>query len=320
MNEPVHTPVLLAECLALLAPRDGGWYADATVGLGGHADAVLRASAPTGRLIGIDRDAAALARSTDRLAVHGDRVQLVHRPFGDLRAVLDELGVPALDGLLVDLGVSSLQLDDASRGFSFRAAGPVDMRMDPSTGTSATELVAALDEADLASLLRRLGEVDRARSVARAIRAYLDGAPAPDTAGLAEAIARVLPRRRPGDLHPATAAFMALRIAVNDELGQLARLLEDVAEVLAPGGVAAIIAFHSLEDRLVKRRFAALAGRGEADLPRGLPVTEAQRPPAACALLTPRAVKPGEAECAENPRARSARLRAVRRLGTARSA
>jgi 16S rRNA (cytosine1402-N4)-methyltransferase len=222
-----------------------------------------------------------------------------------------ELGIPALDGLLVDLGVSSLQLDDAARGFSFRAAGPVDMRMDPTTGDTAADLARDLDEAELADLLRRLGEVDRARSVARAIRAYLDATDAPDTAGLADAIARVLPRRRPGDIHPATAAFMALRIAVNDELGALAEALPAALDLLLPGGRLVVLAYHSLEDRIVKR-FLAAERRG-CTCPPSFPVCRCGRLP----RLRPvgrQPTVPTEAEIAANPRARSARLRAAERL------
>lgn len=337
MTHPTHTPVLLAESLALLAPRPGGVYCDATVGLGGHAEAILEASAPDGRLLGIDRDPQALALAAARLARFGDRVSLRPGRFGDLPALLADLtdgsgagaggGAGAgsgagsgqegpLDGLLVDLGVSSLQLDDPGRGFSFRQGGPLDMRMDPTAGRSAAELLRELSVDALAKVLKDYGEQPRARAVARAIKAYVDEAGVPDTAGLARVVAAVLPPRKPGGIHPATQAFMAIRIAVNDELGELAAFLEGFLPLLAPAGRVAVITFHSLEDRMVKRRFAELTRAG-ADLPPGLPLTEAERGAAPCRLLARKAIEPTDAEREANPRARSARLRGVERLAAA---
>ncbi len=315
MTAPIHTPVLLHESLALLAPAPGGVYCDATLGLGGHAEAILQASSPDGRLVGIDRDPHALARAAERLAPFGDRVSLHHGCFADLVEILageKTLAERGLDGLLLDLGVSSLQLDDPERGFSFRHAAPLDMRMDDSAGTTAAEFLRDLSEAELARLLREYGEQPRARAVARAIKRYVDEVGLPDTAGLARVVAAVLPARRSGGIHPATQAFMAIRIALNDELGQLRRFLERFLEVLAPGARVAVITFHSLEDRLVKRRFAALSRAG-GDLPPDLPLTEEQRGHAPFELLTRRPLEASAEEISENPRARSARLRGVRR-------
>ncbi|MDY0000680.1 MAG: 16S rRNA (cytosine(1402)-N(4))-methyltransferase RsmH [Polyangia bacterium] len=320
MTRPSHTPVLLAQSIEMLAPRSGGIYCDATVGLGGHAEAILEASAPDGCLVGVDRDPDALALAGDRLRRFEDRVVLRHGRFSDLPVLLASLDLPGrpaagggiLDGLLLDLGVSSLQLDDPRRGFSFRESGPLDMRMDPHRGRSASELLGSLSEEELARLLRRFGEQPRSRAVARAIKAYLDEEPEPDTAGLARIVAAVLPPRRQGGLHPATQTFMAIRIAVNEELEELESLLGSLLSLLIPGGRVAVISFHSLEDRLVKRKFEYLCRAG-ADLPPGLPVTEAERGPAPCFRLTRRAMEPTEAEASSNPRARSARLRAIGR-------
>jgi 16S rRNA (cytosine1402-N4)-methyltransferase len=324
-----HIPVLLPECLELLQPREGGVYCDATVGLGGHAEALLEASGPHGRLVGIDRDRAALAAASRRLARFGDRVTLHHGELQDVVEILDALGLledPAggVDGLLADLGVSSLQLDTPERGFSFQRAGPLDMRMNPAAGEPASAFLAALTEQELTRVLRTYGEQPRARRVARAIKRYLADTAESDTAesdtaesdtvGLARVVAAVLPARRPGAVHPATRAFMAIRIALNDELGQLERFLERFVQVLAPGARVAVITFHSLEDRLVKRRFARLS-QVAPDAPADLPLTETQRGRPAAELLVRKPLRPGAAELAANPRARSARLRGLRYLG-----
>jgi len=289
-----HVPVLLQEVLALLQPGPGGRYLDATVGLGGHAEAILQASDPGGRLIGIDRDAEALAIAREHLARFGERAMLLQGRYEDL-AVLVGTG-QAFDGILFDLGPSSLQFDTADRGFSFSREGPLDMRMDPSTGDSAADLVARLSERDLADLIFRRGEERFARRIARAIVAARPRRAIRTTTALAEVVARAVPRAAwPRHIHPATRTFQALRIAVNDELTELARVLGEALALLRPGGRLAVISFHSLEDRIVKqtsRQFQAAA--------------------AAC-ILTPRPVTPGEAEVAENPRARSAKLRAVER-------
>lgn len=293
-----HAPVMLAEVLAQLAPRAGGVYVDATLGRGGHAEAILDASAPDGRLIGIDRDPRALEETAPRLARFGARATLVHAAFRELRAVLAAEGVARVDGVLADLGVSSPQLDDPARGFSFRAEGPLDMRMDPTRGPSAREAIEEMDERELADVLFRLGEERRSRPIARAIKRAEAAGELATTGDLRRAVVSVLGPRRAGGIDPATRTFQALRIAVNGELDELDALLEAIPDVLEDGGVAAIISFHSLEDRAVKRAF-----RGD---PRLEPTTK-------------RPIVAGDEEQARNPRARSAKLRAARRLARAES-
>lgn len=290
-----HVPVLRDEVLAWLAPRDGGIYVDATLGRGGHAEAILEASAPGGRLVGVDRDQDAIAATRARLERFGERVQLCHAPFSELPQELERLGVPQLDGLLADLGVSSPQLDVAERGFSFRQDGPLDMRMDRSRGESARELVAGLDERELADVIYTYGEERRSRAIARSIkRAEADGALS-STLDLARAVWRVTGPRR-GGIDPATRTFQALRIAVNRELDELDALLGALPELLVDGGVAALISFHSLEDRAIKHTL------------RGEPRLE---------VLTKRPVVAAEREAASNPRSRSAKLRVARRRARA---
>ncbi len=324
MTATAHIPVLLPECLHLLQPRTGGVYCDTTVGLGGHAEALLEASGPDGRLVGIDRDPEALVAAGKRLARFGDRVTLCHGELQDVVEILDALGllddgvddaVGGVDGLLADLGVSSLQLDSPERGFSFQRPGPLDMRMNPDAGQPASAFLAGLSEKELTRVLRKYGEQPRAPRVARAIKQYLDDSDETDTAGLARVVAAVLPARRPGTVHPATRAFMAIRIAVNDELGQLERFLERFVRVLAPGASLAVITFHSLEDRLVKRRFARLS-QVAPDAPAGLPLTEAELGRPQAELLTRKPLRAGDVELAQNPRSRSAKLRGLRYLGS----
>jgi 16S rRNA (cytosine1402-N4)-methyltransferase len=278
------------------------------VGLGGHAAALL-AAAPGARLLGLDRDPAALAEAARRLAVHGADVVFERADFAELRSVLARLGYPEADAILLDLGVSSLQLDEPTRGFSFRAAGPLDMRMDPSGGATAAEIVNAWPERDLARILAEYGEERRHRAVARAI---VRARPLTTTTDLARVVAGVLGGSRPGH-DPATRTFQALRIAVNDELGRLDRFLADGWSALRPGGRLAVISYHSLEDRRVKEAFR----RWSADC-----VCPPRVFPCACGwsarvrVLTRRPVRPGAEEVARNPRARSARLRVVERLET----
>jgi len=286
-----HVPVLLAEALELLAVRPGGTYVDGTVGLGGHAAAVLRASSPDGRLVGLDRDGETLARARARLAEFGGRVRLEQ---GDYREIPQRLGGEKADGILLDLGVSSAQLDDAGRGFSFQAEGPLDMRMDRSAGTTAADLVNRMRERELADLLYEYGEEPASRRIARAIVFARETRPVETTTELADIVRRAAPRRRPGGLHPATRTFQALRIRVNRELEGLGEAFAGAARCLKPGGRLAVIAFHSLEDRAAKEAFRALTVRG-------------------FRVLTKKPVRPGEAEVRANPRARSARLRAVER-------
>jgi 16S rRNA (cytosine1402-N4)-methyltransferase len=303
-----HRPVLLDEAVAWLRPRAAGVYCDATVGYGGHARAILEASAPDGRLVGLDRDAQAIEQSRVRLRDHGDRVTLVHAPFSRIREVLGAAGALPLDGCVVDLGVSSPQLDRAERGFSFRQSGPLDMRMDTSTGETAAEYLRRVSEEELASVLHELGEERYARRVARAIVEARREQALDSTAALAALVTRSVPRRE-HHKDPATRTFQALRMAINRELQELEALLAQVPDCLRPGGRLVVIAFHSLEDRLVKHRMRQLAEQPRSD--RGAPVgTPAWR------VLTKKPITPGQAEIAENPRARSAKLRVAERTAS----
>ena len=287
-----HESVLLDEAMELLAVRPGGLYVDGTLGPGGHAAEILRRSAPEGRVIGFDKDTEALGRAREVLAPFAPRIRFVH---GDFREAPKVLGEEKADGILLDLGVSSLQLDRAERGFSFRTDGPLDMRMDRSAGPTAADLVNRLPEDELADLIYRLGEERASRRIARAIVAARMRKHFETTGELAQVVRRSAGRaRRPG-LDPATCTFQALRIAVNGELEGLERTLTDLAHCLAPEGRLAVIAFHSLEDRPVKHTFRGLAAQG------------------GFTLLTRKPVRPGEAETRQNPRARSARLRALLR-------
>ncbi len=304
-----HVPVMLAEVLAALAPRDGGIYLDATFGGGGYSAAILEAASCT--VWAIDRDPDAIARGAALAARHPGRLHLLHGAFADMVDLLAAHGVTALDGVVFDLGVSSFQLDDPARGFSFRHDGPLDMRMARS-GPTAADLVNTLPERELADTLYELGEERASRRIAKAILAARSEAPITTTGRLAEVIRSVLPPDRKGH-HPATRSFQALRIRVNDELGQVERALDQAARLLAPGGRLVVVSFHSLEDRLVKRFMAEAAGRTPAPSrhdPAGLLAREA----AGFRLLATGAAKPGDAETGANPRARSARLRAMERL------
>ena len=297
-----HAPVLLNEALEFLAPGASGTFCDATVGLGGHAKGILERSSPDGRLLGIDRDQAALTLAGARLAPFGDRVTLVHARFGSLRSILENAGFLPLDGCLVDLGVSSVQLDRAERGFSFRHSGPLDMRMDQSQGETAADFLRRADQDEIERILRDLGEERFARKIAQAIVEVRDKETLSTTGALAGLIARVVPRRE-RNKDPATRSFQALRIALNDELGEIERFLADAPACLRPGGRLVVISFHSLEDRMAKRRFRALAGR------EGDPSAEPR-----LRILTKHVVTASDEECARNPRARSAKLRAVERV------
>jgi 16S rRNA (cytosine1402-N4)-methyltransferase len=299
-----HTPVMLAEVLEHLAPRPGGVYVDATVGLGGHAAALLRAATGT-RLVGIDRDQEALERARERLKEFGARAVLVHARMIEMgRVIADEAG-GAVDGVLMDLGVSSLQLDAPSRGFSFRHEGPLDMRMDRSRGHSAADLVNALPEAELADLIYRLGEERRSRAVARAVVRRRAERPFQTTSDLADVVRRAVGPS--GKLDPATRTFQALRIAANEELDELRGALDAALAALRPGGRLVALSYHSLEDRIVKQTLAAAAGRPVAGQP---PRDEAPR----VRLLTKKPLVPSPEEIAGNARARSAKLRAAERL------
>jgi 16S rRNA (cytosine1402-N4)-methyltransferase len=304
-----HIPVMLNEVLAALAPRDNGIYLDGTFGGGGYAGAILGTAWCT--LWAIDRDPDAIERGAALVARFPGRLHLLHGQFGDMVGLLSEAGVGALDGIVLDLGVSSFQLDEPSRGFSFRFDGPLDMRMGKH-GPTAADLVNALDERALADVLFELGEERAARRIARAIVAARRNAPIETTGRLAAVIRDVLPPDRSG-IDPATRSFQALRIKVNDELNEIERALHQAAELLSPGGRLVVVAFHSLEDRIVKRFMIEAAGRAPAPSrhdPRGLQARQAP----GYRLLYPRALRPSEPEAEANPRARSARLRALERL------
>ncbi|MGH7409283.1 MAG: 16S rRNA (cytosine(1402)-N(4))-methyltransferase RsmH [Candidatus Methylomirabilales bacterium] len=293
-GRPGHTPVLLTQVLTFLRPISDGLYLDCTVGTGGHAEAILEASGPTGRLVGLDRDAEGLPLARERLARFGPRVRLLHADYRVLGAVMAAEGLEAWDGVLFDLGLSSVQLDDPARGFAFRHAGPLDMRMDRAGGgPTAADLLRSLPERELAGVLREYGEERWARRIARRIVAARAAQPFTRTDQLAEVVAGAIPRRAwPRRIHPATRTFQALRIAVNRELEGLAEALAAGLAGLKPGGRIVAIAFHSLEDRVVKRAL------------RGDP---------AVTVLTKKPVTSGPEEVAANPRARSAKLRAARR-------
>ena len=306
-----HQPVLPAETLALLAPRRGGLYLDGTLGGGGHARLILQASAPDGRLIGLDRDPAAIERLGELLARFGERLILRQANFSAADEVLRELGIAGVDGILLDLGVSSFQLDETARGFSFRGDAPLDMRMDPTQGMTAAEVVNGAEAEELKRIFREYGEERWAGRIARRIVQLRQQNPIATTRQLAELVREAVPGGMvPGRIHPATRVFQALRIHVNGELEHLARGLARGVELLNPGGRLVVISFHSLEDRLVKIFFQQ-ESRGCICPPR-LPVCSCGHVPR-LEPLTKKAIRAGEDEVAANPRARSAILRAVRR-------
>jgi len=289
--EPRHVPVLAAEVGRLLDPQPGQVWVDCTVGAGGHARLIAERLGDTGRLIGLDQDPAMLAIARPRL--DGLPVALVHANFDQLADVLGNMGIDAVDGVLADLGFASDQVDDRTRGLSFRDDGPLDMRLDPTAGQTAADLVNTMSEAGLADVFYEFGEERHSRRVARRIVERRKEKPFATTGELAELVRRCVPRS--GGIDPATRVFQALRIAVNDELGALDRLLAALPRVVRPGGKAAVISFHSLEDRRVKQAF---------------------RDPAVWQPLTKKPVEATAAEVARNPRARSAKLRvAVRKTG-----
>ena len=309
--EPVsHRPVLLTEALAALDCRPGGLWVDGTVGAGGHAEAILRATAPDGRLIGCDHDEEAIERARSRLAPFGDRVYLRRIDHRGLPDLLDGTGWGPADGALLDLGLSSMQLDDPARGFSFQTEGPLDMRMDRSQSTTAADLVNSLPAGELAGILSRYGEEPAARRIARAVDRERRREPIRTTDRLASIVSRAVGPPRARRIHPATRTFQALRIAVNGELQGLRELIKGLTARLRPGGRIAVIAFHSLEDRIVKRTFLDLAGR--CTCPRDLPVCACGRPDLLKSLHR-RPIRPGAQEELDNPRSRSARLRSAER-------
>jgi len=311
--EEGHLPVMVEEVLESLAPAPGSLHIDATVGGGGHSLRVLEANSPDGRLLGLDADQAAIARTAARLARFGDRVTLRQQNFEDLAVAASESGFVPADGILFDLGLSSNQLADDTRAFSFRADGPLDMRFDTSRGVPASVLIAELDEQGLTTLFRHYGEEPHARRIARAIVAARAREPIETGTQLADVVAQAAPapprgRRR---VHPATRVFQALRICVNRELETLPRALEAAVDVLGEGGRLAVISYHSLEDRIVKR-FMAAERRG-CTCPPELPVCICGRQPRLALVgLQPR--RPTDQEIDRNPRSRSALLRSARRL------
>jgi 16S rRNA (cytosine1402-N4)-methyltransferase len=304
-----HIPVLGRAVGDYLQPHDGGVYIDGTFGAGGHTRAIL-AAADT-QVIGIDRDQSAVAGGFGLVEDAGGRLVLVEDRFANLEAVARNQGHDAVDGVLLDLGVSSMQLDEADRGFSFRNDGPLDMRMG-GEGPSAADVVARASERDLGRIIATLGEERFARPIARAIVKARDEQPIATTRALADIVARVV-RTRPGDIHPATRTFQALRIVVNDELGELVAGLAAAERVLKPGGRLVVVSFHSLEDRIVKTFFAERGGQGGGSRHR----PEAARIAPRFRVLTRKPAIADEAETAANPRARSAKLRAGERTDAA---
>lgn len=309
----MHISVMLRETIDGLQPRPGGRYIDGTLGGGGHTEEILRRTAPDGRVLGIDRDPAALSRARARLASFGDRLSIAHANFADMAAAARDAGFGAVDGVLLDLGVSSFQLDEADRGFSFLQDGPLDMRMDPTRGETAAELLARLapDPAALATLLRDYGEEPQAGRIARALSEAAARAPITTTRALADIVEKAVGGRRGAARHPATRTFQALRIAVNAELASAEAGVEAGLALLAPGGRMAVLTFHSLEDRLVKHLFADHAGRWES-LQQGGRRRIGRDP--AVRRVTRHPLRPSAEELSANPRSRSAKLRVVERI------
>ena len=305
----MHESVLVDDVLGLLQPCSGGVYVDGTIGGGGHALAILRAAGQKAFLLGIDRDTEALERSRKRLSSVVEQVRLVHGAYADVSDIVRSCGIEKVDGIVLDVGVSSDQLDTPQRGFSFQAEGPLDMRMNTSGGQTAADLVNSLSGADLYRLIRNFGEERSARRIAKAIVDTRVQSPIMTTTRLAELVSGVVGGRK-GRLHPATKTFQALRIAVNDELGQLARGVEGALSVLKDGGRLVVISFHRLEDRIVKQFAREHQGKWMA-LAQGGEEWRGTMPPVK--TLTKKPIAPGECEVARNARSRSARLRAVER-------
>ena len=291
----MHEPVMVAEVLAHLAPARGGVFVDCTGGYGGHTRAMLHAGAS--RVIGLDRDPDALRQAGAALASEESRVELVHSDYRRLDEILDARGITGVDGILADLGVSSMQLDEAGRGFSFRRDEPLDMRMDRTSGLTAAEMIRDADERTLADVIYEFGEERHARRIARAVVEARDRSAVDSTGRLAEVVRRAVPRKGYSRIDPATRTFQAIRIWVNRELEGLDVFLTQAARRLRPGGRMAVIAFHSLEDRIVKHTLRSLQATGDIGL----------------TIRTKRPVVPSEAEVERNPRARSAKLRVAER-------
>ncbi|MEK6325500.1 MAG: 16S rRNA (cytosine(1402)-N(4))-methyltransferase RsmH [Acidobacteriota bacterium] len=324
-KDELHEPVLLKEAVEWLRPGEGGTFVDCTIGLGGHAQSILAAS-PDTAVIGIDRDPEALALARERLSIFEDRIQLVPANFESIASVLDQAGITEVRGVLADLGVSSLQLARNRRGFSFAADSPLDMRMDQSSGVTAADLVNQLSERELADLIFEYGEERGARKIARAIARARDREPIATTKQLADVVVRALNIPGRWRIHPATRTFQALRIAVNDELKGLERFIPAAISALAKGGRLAIISFHSLEDRIVKRSFLRESGRCICDakrMQRAEQRKEASNDDVICehcgarrriSILTRKPVRPTPEEMERNPRSRSSLLRVCEKL------
>lgn len=308
-----HQPVLLAQTLASLNLHSGGLYVDGTLGGGGHSQAILAATEPDGRLIGLDRDDEALAAATARLQPFGERFRPLKANFADIAQVLAAENIAQVDGVLLDIGVSSYQLNEPARGFSYMQDGPLDMRMDRHGGQTAAELLAEIDETDLADIIYRYGEEKFSRRIARRLVEARARQPITGTAQLAELVAAAIPaaKRRQEKQHPAKRTFQALRIAVNDELGALEKGLAGAFAVLKSGGRLSVITFHSLEDRIVKNYFASLAKGCEC--PPEFPVCVCGKKPQG-RVLWRKPQTADEAELADNPRARSAKLRTIEKI------
>ncbi|OJZ17590.1 MAG: 16S rRNA (cytosine(1402)-N(4))-methyltransferase [Thiobacillus sp. 65-29] len=309
MSETAHVPVLAQEAVDALAIDPQGVYVDATFGRGGHSRLILAQLGPAGRLVALDRDPDAIRAGA---AVHDARLTLVRRAFSQLGAVLDELGIARVNGILLDIGVSSPQLDDATRGFSFRFDAPLDMRMDPDSGMSAADWLATATEGEIGEVIRSYGEERFAKPIARALVAARQKERIGTTGQLARLIAAAVKKREPGQ-HPATRSFQAIRIYLNRELEELKAVLPQCVERLLPGGRLAVISFHSLEDRIVKR-FMRDEAQGE-QAPARLPIPAAMLKPGRLKLVG-RARHASDAEVAANPRARSAVLRVAERVAT----
>lgn len=307
-----HKSVLLQECIDALNIRPDGIYLDGTLGGAGHSSQIARRLTEGGRLIGVDRDRTALPAAKERLAPYADRVTLVHSNFAEIDAILDSLGIPAVDGMLFDLGVSSPQLDDASRGFSYMADAPLDMRMDKDDALTAGEVVNTWPQGELRRILYDYGEERYAPQIAAAICRAREKAPVETTLELVDIIRSAMPAQALREKqHPAKRSFQAIRIAVNDELGAVSRMMQAAVGRLNPGGRLAVITFHSLEDRIVKSEMQQ-AARG-CTCPPEFPVCVCGKKPLV-KLVTRKPIVSGPAELEENPRARSAKLRVAEKL------
>ena len=312
MDEFFHEPVMLREVLSWMRPMPGGVYCDGTLGGGGHSEAILRAAEPAGLLFGIDRDETAIAAASERLKEYPG-FRAIHGNFHDAKALLREAGAPPLDGVLLDLGVSSPQLDTPSRGFSYHEDAPLDMRMDRSQGITAAELLNTASREELTGIIRDFGEEKWAARIAEMICEHRDRKPMETTFDLVRAVDAAIPRavRRQEDGHPARRTFQAIRIAVNDELTPLDQAVRELTDCLKPGGRICVITFHSLEDRLVKRCFQRM--RNPCVCPPKAPVCTCGRKPVA-KVLAGGAVKPTKEETERNSRARSAKLRVAEKI------